>query len=72
MRHPREGIVFALFSLFVGLFDLYAHDTIGFFFILVGGLTLAYELWAGRRRLRPVSIPRAGNDSTHQKPMGRA
>jgi len=71
MRRPPEGIVFALFSLFVGLFDLYAHDTIGFFFLLVGGMTLTYELWTGSRRPQPVSIPRAGDDSNHQKPMDR-
>ncbi len=71
MRRPPEGIVFALFSLFVGLFDLYAHDMVGFFFILVGGITLAYELWTGRRRPQPVPLPRAGDDSNQQKPMGR-
>ncbi len=63
MRRPTEGIVFGLFSLFVGLFDLYAHDTIGFLFILVGAATLAYELWTGSRNRQPVSVPRAGDDS---------
>lgn len=70
MRRPSEGIVFALFSLFVGLFDLYAHDTIGFFFILVGGLTLAYELWTRSRRPQPIPVPQAGDDSNHQTPLG--
>ncbi len=71
MRRPTEGMVFALFSLFVGLFNLYAHDTIGLFFILVGGMTLAYELWAGRRAPQPIPVPRAGRDSNHPSPMGR-
>jgi len=71
MRRPPEGIVFALFSLFVGLFNLYAHDTIGLFFILVGGMTLAYELWTGSRAPQPVPVSRAGDDSNDPSPMGR-